>query len=351
MNVPADDDDKAMCMPCDDERPPTVYRTVKQLLAMSKEARTLLVGGNVWGRCSNCTLDWRPIGESFMPDTNSSNSARRASELQEALKKIKETTDKTRQDELMTTIIKKRTSLCNECISKRKPLSPAKLACKQFWEQLKYKACDDQGGCPTPGCTEKGRASWPVLQADHVGPKVHNLSDYTWWSYHGGVEAMKAEAKNVQFICGCCHRLRPTSNAGKQLKETTVQWKINRNLRRKEKEDHVNDRKLAIGKCQYPDCPRVVTRETVRCFDFDHRDERTKATHETMPKYLTKNQSGVCGLVQNHATHASLKFTQTTLDAEMDKCDLLCHNCHMSRKTRKRKRWDESQPESWNAIV
>ena len=343
MNVAADDDNE-VCVPCDDERPPTVYRTQKQLQAMSKEARTVLVGGNVWGLCRTCTLDWRLISESFMP--NSSITARRASELKEAVIKIKETTDKTRQDELMTTIIKKRTSLCNECISKRKPLSPAKLACKQFWEQLKYKACDDQGGCPTPGCTEKGRASWPVLQADHVGPKVHNLSDYTWWSYHGGVEAMKAEAKNVQFICGCCHRLRPTSNAGKQLKETTVQWKINRNLRRKEKEDYVNDRKLAIGKCQYPDCPRVVTRETVRCFDFDHRDERTKATHETMPKYLTKNKSGVCGLVNNEATHASLKFTQTTLDDEMDKCDLLCHNCHISRKMRKRKRWDESPPES-----
>ena len=343
MNVPADDDDKAICTPCDDERPPTAYRTQKQLEAMSKEARTLLVGRNVWGLCRHCTLDWRPILESFMPDTNSSNSARRASELQEALSKI--TTDKTRQDELMTTIIKKRTSTCKECISKKKP-SPAVLACKQFWEQLKYEACDDHGGCPTPGCTEKGLASWPVLQADHVGSKVHVLSDYMWWSWNGGVEAMKAEAKNVQFICGCCHRLRPTSNAGKQRKETTLQWKINANLRVKEKEDHVNDRKLAIGKCQYPDCPRVVTRETVRCFDFDHRDESTKATHETMPKYLAKNKSGVAGLVHNDAKHASLKFTQHILDAEMDKCDLLCHNCHMSRKVRKRKRWDESSPES-----
>ena len=345
MNVLADDDDDELCTPCDDERPPTSYLTQKQLQAMSKEARTLLVGGRVWACCGNCTLDWRLIEESFMPDTNSSKSARRASELKEALSKIKETTDRTRQDELMTTIIKKRTSECKECMS-RKKLSPAELACKQFWEQLKYKACRDQGGCPTPGCAEKGMASWIVLQADHVGSKVHMLSDYCWWSCHGGVEAMTAEAKNVQFICGCCHRLRPTSNTGKQREQTTVQWKINMNLRRKEKEDHVNDRKLAIGKCQYPDCPRVVTRETVRCFDFDHRDERTKATHETMPTYLHKNHSGVAGLVHNCAKHASLKFTQSTLDAEMDKCDVLCHNCHVSRKMRKRKRWDDSPPES-----
>ena len=61
-----------------------------------------------------------------------------------------------------------------------------------------------------------------------------------------------------------------------------------------------------------------------------------------MPEFSSKSEKGVAGLVNNMAKRAALEHTQGILDAEMDKCNLLCHNCHMSRKDRKRARWDAS---------
>ena len=59
-----------------------------------------------------------------------------------------------------------------------------------------------------------------------------------------------------------------------------------------------------------------------------------------LPEFFYKNKGGVAGLVHNMAKRAALEHTQGILDAEMDKCDLLCRNCHMSRKNVKRARWD-----------
>ena len=337
-----------VCLPCNDERPAKKQRTQKELQKQTVAERTCAINGVVWGVCGHCTLDWRKVDEAFLPKQDSSISARRAQVLIQALKKFVEATnDATRQD-LLQTIIKMRTSLCSTCMSKIK-ITPAALACKTFWEKAKYEACLAQNGCPTDGCSEKGRASWIVLQADHIDPdtRVHSLSCYKWWAYNGGVDAMREERKKVQFICGCCHQLRPTGSAGQQVKEKSLQGKKDADMRTKQKQDYVNARKLAIGRCQYPDCGRVVTTQTVRAFDFDHREEHTKATHETMPEFLNKGHNGVSGLVQNMAKHAALKHTQSVLDAEMDKCDLLCHNCHISRKNVKRGRRDETPPCAW----
>ena len=181
----------------------------------------------------------------------------------------------------MTTIIKKRTSECNECISKKK-LTPAQLACKRFWEQLKYEACRTQGGCPTPECTEKGLASWPVLQADHVGPKVR-LSHYIWWASHGGVEAMKAgqeRSVHLRMLYQICRRVARASSARDD-------GAVEIQRRPCEEAGPVND-KLAIGKCQYQIA--LASSRARPCAEADHRDERTKPPHETMPKYI-KDQS------------------------------------------------------------
>ena len=74
----------------------------------------------------------------------------------------------------------------------------------------------------------------------------------------------------------------------------------------------------------------AVTPANVWAFDWDHRDETTK-----MMGGLARKKGGVGGLVGNHATAACILRTpgfKDVLDAEMDKCDLLCRNCH-KRKT------------------
>ena len=52
--------------------------------------------------------------------------------------------------------------------------------------------------------------------------------------------------------------------------------------------------------------------------------------------------SGVAVLVNDMTKHVALKHIQPILDAEMDKCDLLCYNCQVSRYDRGRGRWDET---------
>ena len=130
--------------------------------------------------------------------------------------------------------------------------------------------------------------------------------------------------------------LEPTSTTGRQRSGTRQS-----DERIREKQAYVNARKLKIGACQYDDCGRVVTQKAVRTFSFDHIDPSTKATHETHPHLIYKKHTGgVFSIATNRYT--SLENIRDELDAEMDKCRLLCENCHCSRKPRKRARWDAS---------
>jgi hypothetical protein len=68
-------------------------------------------------------------------------------------------------------------------------------------------------------------------------------------------------------------------------------------------------------------------------FHWDHRDPATKLKGKDT---LAGETGGVAGLVRNCANRAALDAPgfKDVLDKEMDKCDLLCHNCH-HRKTNK----------------
>lgn len=321
------------CMPCEedncDERSVKKQRTVKELQKLSVADRTSVTKDGVWGLCSNCTCDWRRLDDAFMPK-DAAKSVRRAHLLKLAIQSLAETTDNAQRKDLLQSIVKLRKSKCSTCASKKK-LSPKELACKTLWETAKYETCKRLGGCPNADCPEKGMASWIVLQANHKDPntKVHQLSDYLWWSAHGGVEAMKLELEKVEFLCGCCHRLLPSSTAGKKRTKKFTQYEKDGDARAKEKQDYVDARKVSIGACQYEGCGRQVTLRTTRSFDWRHRDNRTKA-------------SGVAVLVNDMTKHVALKHIQPILDAEMDKCDLLCYNCQVSRYDRGRGRWDET---------
>jgi len=68
------------------------------------------------------------------------------------------------------------------------------------------------------------------------------------------------------------------------------------------------EEKLRRGACM--DCEMVVTRENYFCFDFDHREPQEKSF-----------------AISSKARDVS----KATLQAEFDKCDLVCANCHRLR--------------------
>ena len=316
----------------------------KQLLKMSVAQRTKYDAARkqLVGLCFNCGLDWRPIREAFVPRTDSENTERRAGMLFKALddygNALANDSDRL-MAEALDVVHKKRTSQCRTCQDAANKPSRNQIACKLEWERMKREACATHGGCPKPGCTEKGMASWVCMSADHLDPKtkVYMLSHYAWWaSPTRGVEAMRREALKVQWMCRCCHRLEPTSAAGQIRSGTRPSYE-----RVREKEAYVNEYKLKVGKCLYDGCERLVTAKNVRSFDLDHKDPKQKATHETHPHLIEKGQlGGVGGIV--HKTSTSLADVKNELDEELRKCALLCANCHTCRKPKGRARWDAS---------
>jgi len=229
-----------------------------------------------------------------------------------------------------------RTKECDTCIERFRP-SPAVQACKDEWERMRREACARNGGCQNQDCAERGDDAWCVLEADHgTNPKKKNaegtpvdLSSYIWWSGHGGVAAMREEAQQIhQWVCGCCHRLEPTSDSGKRCADpATMPPGKARNMAtiRYQKQQYVDKRKRDVGACAH--CRRAVVEGQEQSFDWDHRVEATKCKGGVYGK-----NGGVGGLVGNCAQAAALEEVRELLDAEMDKCDLLCRNCH-HRKT------------------
>lgn len=71
------------------------------------------------------------------------------------------------------------------------------------------------------------------------------------------------------------------------------------------------DMKLERGACL--DCGMIVTEDNYYCFDFDHRDPQNKDFAVS-----TKSRN----------------FSRATLLDEINKCDLVCANCHRHRTMR-----------------
>ena len=61
--------------------------------------------------------------------------------------------------------------------------------------------------------------SWVCMSADHVDPdtSVNRLGDYSWWAYHGGVEAMREEVKNASDAFAVIFWSQRAIRAGKDV--------------------------------------------------------------------------------------------------------------------------------------
>ena len=245
-----------------------------------------------------------------------------------------------------------RTVCCSACRNDPGYLGPSALACKEWYDAKRREMCTLNNGCANPECPERGPDVWPILTADHgTNPKARHpktnkpisLGTPSAWPSRGGVPAMEVELKQIEaWPCHVCHVLAPTSSSGRRCphpadlpkgkkgKTSTALERAQYGARLKAgikypKQRYVDAAKRTIGCCAA--CKRPVLPGTEPGFEFDHRDESTKSKGGLFGK-----NGGVAGLVHNCAKAAALALVRGLLDAEMDKCQLLCSNCHM-RKT------------------
>jgi hypothetical protein len=303
--------------------------------------------GELRGDCGHCTRTYKDITE-FAPDACNHNGRKRPAffEALEAYTTAYEAGDLEGAREARDRLDALRPRDCPSCRKTHNKLTGPMKACHDCWIELKQEACARHGGCMNPDCREKGPNAWQVLEADHIKPgeKIHMLSDYAWWACNGGPAAMRVEAPKCQWLCRFCHSLEKTGKQanrhgdpdllpdGKQGKHATEEEvrqyhaKHSANVRYP-KQQHVDAEKLRRGGCLA--CERKVTPANVFAFDFDHRDPESKMKGKGT---LAGENGGVAGLVNNHTKAAALDQIKDLLDEEMDKCDLLCANCH-KRKT------------------
>jgi hypothetical protein len=85
-------------------------------------------------------------------------------------------------------------------------------------------------------------------------------------------------------------------------------------IRKEERKEWLIDQKVARFACM--DCHKKVERDNTFVFDYDHRDpdQKTKAISEMLHQWTTDR-----------------------LLHEMDKCDLICANCHRVRTNAQQK--------------
>ena len=336
---------------------PRVHTTIRKkgskevAVCVSEACLDGTLKGGCYGMCKNKSvgIEW------FAPADGSHITAGKRAQFFEAYAAYKpayKDGNKADAEKWRAVVEKLRTDRCDTCSSVTK-LSPKQQACKDEWERMKREACARHGGCQYQHCTERGAEAWCVLEADHGtnlkmtradGTPVA-LSQYKWWSGNGGVAAMRVEAQQIhQWICRLCHALEPTSSSGQGRRcgnpdgmprgkqgsgatpEEVAQYKAVHKARVVyPKQQHVDARKRDVGACLH--CRRAVIAGEEVGFDWDHRDEATKCKGGLYGKV-----GGVSGLVSNDAKAASLDEVAPLLDAEVDKCDLLCRPCH-HRKT------------------
>ena len=197
--------------------------------------------------------------------------------------------------------VNRRDTLTSNCITCRESISMSEKnpttkrgTCRAFWEAWKK-----ENECIDCGCKD-----YRVMEADHVGKKINQLSDYKYWSCNGGVEAMKSELEQCDPRCRFCHRV--VTNKRSELKRESEGR--TQNSTKKRRRDQINQVKLEIGNCVV--CKRKVMEDTCCGFDFDHLNP-------------TKKKIGIAISVNK-----SKVVFQRILKEEIPKCNLKCANCH-----------------------
>ena len=94
-------------------------------------------------------------------------------------------------------------------------------------------------------------------------------------------------------------------------------------LNRRVNKEFINDLKLKMGKCQ--ECKKVITKETLCCFDLDHLNQETKT-------------------IEISKLGSSQTIDREFVKEEIKKCQLLCCKCH-KKKTCKQLKYHQRDKE------
>lgn len=371
--VPLDESDS--CQPCEDPDAFPDHWHPKMKHGKMVQVLTSRVGAN-GGLCGGCdhTCKHQDVDMAMFAPAKSTNTNGARQTFFAALGafveawKAKDWVEATKQRVIVERL---RTKKCNVCCEGLKKLTPAQQACKDEWDRMRQEACRKNNGCCYPFCTERGMAAWIAISADHgTNPKRYALSSYMWWSWNGGVSAMRKEATQIyQWPCLCCHALEPTSASGNINNPDTVERKpdeTEQEFRDRQamavitfpKYEYVNTLKQGIGACRYPGCGRNVVKGNESSFHYDHRVESTKrkcrclnakgepkgGCHGCADSEFGRS-GGVGGLAHNHAQATALEYADAKktiptgrikklidTEAAPKTCDLLCINCHLCRK-------------------
>lgn len=185
---------------------------------------------------------------------------------------------------------------CKECNKVRLlAINNFKVMVMRLW--LKNKTCVD--------CKNQDTN---ILQNDHIHNNKSKKKDGTVIKRlkSNSISNLLTELKKTQPVCPVCHRIR---TAAKFFNSKMPVKSLYHQNKRKELQKFVNNIKINLGKCAL--CKLAVEENNTHVFDFDHLITETKV-------------DGVSQMV------IDLK-SKETIKKEIDKCQLLCANCHCSK--------------------
>lgn len=205
---------------------------------------------------------------------------------------------------------------CRELLRKsRNSKTSLEGQCKYFFQTLKQKS-----QCYLCDSTEN-------IEFDHIDPskKKHNLSDYTWWKWNGGVEAMKEEFNKCRALCRPCHDQQKTTHKRKyeDIEYIPRGTKLHTTLflqakYRKQKREYNIEKKINHNQCK--DCGSKVDKTNAVSFHWAHIDPTTKSF--TISDVIRDN---IC-----------FETSKKKIDQEIEKCELKCAACHKKETDKRR---------------
>ena len=217
---------------------------------------------------------------------------------------------------------KNRTNQCLKCRKRARELS---LKCRKSRIELYQKIRTQHF---TTGCTICGEKKENVLEFDHLDPKTKLFNISNWTHFHKfNEDNLCTEIDKTQILCRFHHQILSAEQREKDKLERRNHADIKmpfckRNAIARNK-TFVNEQKMKIGECSI--CERQINdSKELPGFGFFHIEGSEK-------------RCDVSTMIQKRCSISILKL-------EIEKCILVCANCHSTKiselvKKRKSENW------------